>query len=163
MLAVIWKLWPAFPDNVAAMQWLTLTFAGTATGLSYLYLVTWGYTSRLASFLAGALAATSPIYLYYGTLVLSEMPFAVFTIMAMAALDRYLTVPAPRKTGKFFLGVLLAMPYLTRAIGIVFLPVGLAMIIWRRRPFFWYWLEHSRLWHPGSSGVSWPPKGGKGW
>ncbi len=45
LLSVIWKLWPSFPDNILAMQWLTLTFAGLAIGLSYLYLVM-GTTSR---------------------------------------------------------------------------------------------------------------------
>jgi hypothetical protein len=137
MLAVIWKLWPSFPENIAAMQWLTLSFAGLAIGLSYLYLVAWGYTSRSAAFLAGTLAATSPIYLSYGTLVLSEMPFAVFTLLAMLALEWYLADPFSSRWGQFFLGVLLAIPYLTRAIGIVFLPVSLALILWRRRPFFW--------------------------
>ena len=137
MLAVIWKLWPSFPNNLIAMQWLTLPFAGLATGLSYLYLVMLNYTSRPTAFLAGTLAATSPFYLYFGTVILSEMPFAVFTIVGMMALERVLRLVAFIAGPPIYSGVLLTIPYLTRAIGIFLLPVGLAIILWRRRPFFW--------------------------
>ena len=80
LLAVIWKLWPTFPGNVAAMQWLTLSSAGVFVGLTYLYLVTWGYATRPVALLAGALTATSPVFLYYGTLTLSEMPFSCLMV-----------------------------------------------------------------------------------
>jgi hypothetical protein len=161
MLAVVWKLWPSFPNNIAAMQWLALTFAGLATGLSYLYLVRSNYTSRPSAFLAAALAATSPVYLYYGTLILSEMPFAVFTLVAMMALEGYLNLSTSRRGRQFFLGVLLTIPYLTRVIGIVLLPVGLVIILWRRRPFFWVALGMSVAMLPWASWSILAPKWGE--
>ena len=137
LLAIVWKFCPTFPDNIAAMQWLTLIFSGLAAGLSYLYLVACGYASRPVALLAAALAATSPCYLYYGILPLSEMPFAVFTILAMFALERHLANPLPGRIGQTSLGILLALPYLIRTIGIVFIPAGLFLTFWSRRPVFW--------------------------
>ncbi len=137
LLAIVWKFLPTFPDNVAGMQWLTLMFSGLAAGLSYLYLVAGGYASRPVALLATALAATSPCYLYYGIVPLSEMPFAVFTILAMFVLERHVANPIPGRSGQASLGIILALPYLIRTIGIVFIPAGLFLTLWSRRPVFW--------------------------
>jgi hypothetical protein len=137
MLTMIWKLWPTFPANITIMQWMTLTFAGIFVGLAYLYLVVWGYASRSVAFLAGILIATSSNFLYYGILTLSEMPFACFMVAAMFALERYLVNPRTGIRLQLGLGVILALPLLTRAIGIVFIPAALAVIYSRRRPMFW--------------------------
>ena len=137
LLAVIWKLWPIFPANVTAMQWLTLLCAGAFVGLAYLYLVTWGYASRPIGFLASGLTATSPIFIYYGIITLSEMPFACFMMVALFALERYLVASTSGPKWQLGLGLVLTLPYLTRAIGIVFIPAALTVIFFKKRPVFW--------------------------
>jgi hypothetical protein len=137
LLAAIWKLWPIFPANVAAMQWLTLVSTGAFVGLAYLYMVTWGYATRPVAFLVGALTATSPIFLYYGILTLSEMPFACLMVALLFSLERYLVAPVKSRLGQLVLGAVLALPYLTRAIGVVFILAALAVIFFSKRRVFW--------------------------
>src|SRR5262249_14976938 len=43
VLSLIWLAWPAFPDNLVAMQGLTLLCACAFVALAYLYLVRFGY------------------------------------------------------------------------------------------------------------------------
>ena len=137
LLSVIWKIWPTFPSNIIAMQWLTLLFTGMFVGLSYLYLTTFGYSLRPVAFLTGVLTATSSVFLYYGLIPLSEMPFACFMVIAMFALERHISTPFKGWLGQLILGILLALPYLTRAIGIVFIPSALVIILLRKRPLFY--------------------------
>lgn len=106
-------------------------------GHAYLYLVNWGYAPRPVAFLAGMLGATSPVFLCYSTLTLSEMPFACLMVTALFALERHLVAPLNRRLGLLGLGVALSRPCLPRAIGVGFIPAALAVIFLRRRPVFW--------------------------
>jgi hypothetical protein len=36
LLAMVWKIWPSFPNNLFLMKWLTLVFGAATVGLSYL-------------------------------------------------------------------------------------------------------------------------------
>ena len=137
ILSIIWKIWPSFPDNLLAMQWLSLLFGGAFVGLTYLYLVAWGYASRQVAFLASALTATSPMFLDFCTKIMSEMPFAFFLIVSLFALERYLISPTNRRLVQVGLGMLLTMPYLTRSIGLVIIPAALAVIFFKKKPYFW--------------------------
>jgi len=49
VLAAVWRVWPEFPDNLLAMQGITLLCGAAAVGLVYLYLVRFGYASRGAA------------------------------------------------------------------------------------------------------------------
>ena len=46
-------------------------------------------------------------------------------ILAMWSVDKTLAIPEGRRSAQLFLGFLLALPFLTRSIGIVVAPVGL--------------------------------------
>lgn len=125
LLAVIWKIWPSFPDNLMAMQGLSLLAGAGTVALAYLFLVRFGYASRRIALIASLLCATSAFFLYFSTLTLSETPYAMISILALWAIEKQIRFPADKITLQFGLGLLLAMPFLTRVIGIMLLPAGL--------------------------------------
>ena len=137
ILALIWKLWPSFPNNLWAMQVLSLLTAGGMAGLSYLYLVRFCYCTRSVALAAGLLCATSINFVYFSTLVLSEMPFALLLLGALWALEEGVRSPQSSRIRQFFLGVLLGLPFLCRSIGITLAPVGLLVLYRQRRPLRW--------------------------
>ena len=133
LLSVIWRVWPNFPANVLAMQWLTLLMSALSMGLGYYYVVTCGYFSRPVALLAALLSATSHYLLYYSSLLLSEMPFAFFLILALFSLDRFVRSDSNRLSGKVLLTVVIVLPFLTRSIGVVLIPAAIAFLYFRRR------------------------------
>ncbi len=135
LLALIWKLWPAFPDNLLVMQWLTLLTSGVTIALAYLYLIRFHYFSRGVAAAACLLCITAPFFLYFCGLTLSEMPFAFLFILLLWTLDRHMADPDKRRSRQFLLGVILALPFLSRSIGAVFVPIGLALLISYGRPW----------------------------
>lgn len=137
ILAIIWKLWPSFPNNLVAMQALSLLAGGAVAGLAYLYLVRFGYFTRGVALGAGLLCATSINYLYFSTLTLSEMPFALLLLAALWALEEQVRAPKRSKIRQFFLGILLALPCMCRTIGVTLVPVGLFVLYRQRRPVRW--------------------------
>jgi hypothetical protein len=137
VLALIWKLWPSFPNNLLAMQALSLLAGGAVAGLSYLYLVRFGYFTRGVALAAGLLCATSMNFLYFATLTLSEIPFALLLIAALWALEKQVRAPQGSRIRQFLLGILLALPFMCRTIGISLAPVGLFVLYRHRLPLRW--------------------------
>ncbi len=137
VLALIWKLWPSFPNNLPAMQALSLLAGGAVAGLAYLYLVRFGYCTRGVALAAGLLCATSINFLYFSTLTLSEIPFALLLLAALWALEEQVRAPRSSIIRQLFLGILLALPFMCRTIGISLAPVGLFVLYRQRRPVRW--------------------------
>jgi len=92
-LAMIWKIFPSFPDNLQWMQWMSLIMGAIAVAVSYLFFVRFAYFSRAVSAAAVLLCATSPFYLFFCTACLSEIPFALSLVISMWALERHLERP----------------------------------------------------------------------
>ena len=125
LLALVWKMWPEFPQNVLLMKWLTLLCGGAAVGLCYLYLTRCDYFARSYALCSGLLCATSPMFLYYATQVLSEIPFLLLVIVALWAFDGQHEETTWRGARQFLLGILLALPFLCRTIGLTLVFAGL--------------------------------------
>jgi arylsulfatase A-like enzyme len=134
VLALVWRLWPTFPENLLAMQGLSLLAGGAAVGLAYLYLVRFGYCSRRIAVGSGLLCGTCSALLYFSTQTLSEMPFALLLLLALWALDRDLHTPTTSRLRQVFLGVLLGVPFMCRSIGVALIPVGLLLLYRAGRP-----------------------------
>ena len=134
ILAGLWKIWPDFPSNLLAMQWVTLFMAAMSVGLSYYYVSVYGYATREIALLAGLLTVTSHYFLYYSTLTLSEMPFAFFLCLALLAFERFVGNASDRAYNKILLAVILTLPFLTRSIGIVLIPVALILLFFKSSP-----------------------------
>lgn len=133
LLAVVWRMWPAFPDNIVAMQWLTLFLSACSIGLCYYYVVACGYFSRQVALIGGLLAASSHALLYYSSLLLSEMPFAFFLCAALFSLEKYVEEETHSIRDKLFLTLVIALPFLTRSIGVVLMPAAVLFLLVRRR------------------------------
>jgi hypothetical protein len=137
LLALIWYIWPAFPENLGAMQGLSLLAAATTVGAAYLYLVRFGYFSRGIAVASGLLCGTSASFLYFSSQTLSEMPFALLLLGAVWAIDRDLRTPSSTRKRQVFLGALLGLPFLCRSIGGALIPVGVLVLYRAGRPVRW--------------------------
>lgn len=135
MLAIIWKLWSSFPENLAIMQLFTLLIAAVTVGLTYLYLIRFHHFSRGIVITALLLCATSSPYLYFCGLTLSEMPFALLFIVAIWSLDRQMAKPDDRWNIQLLLGITIALPFLCRTIGFFIIPIGLMLLYGYGRPW----------------------------
>lgn len=132
ILAVIWKISPSFPGNLLLMQWVSLLSGAIAAGLSYLYLIRFGYCSRGVAAAAVALSVTLPSFLFFCTSCLSEMPFALLLVVTMWMLDRHIRTPFLSRKAQLFLGALAALPLLCRVIGLVSI-IALIFLAFRYR------------------------------
>ena len=137
LLAVVWKLWPAFPENLLVMKWLSLLVGAATIGLAYLYFVRFGYFSRPVAAAAASVCATSPIYLYFSTQTLSEIPFALLVIIALWSFEAKQQESSIGGTGQFFSGVLLALPFLCRTVGVTLVVAALVIQYRRGRSLRW--------------------------
>lgn len=137
LLATIWKVWPDFPANLLAMQLVTLSCGAAAIAIGYLYLVRFAYTDRWAAFAAGLALSTAPTVLFFATQTMSEMPFALLLVLALWQIDKSLIHPPEGGWRGTLLGVLMALPFLCRTIGIALIPISL-WLLWRNgRPWKW--------------------------
>jgi hypothetical protein len=143
LLALLWWLYPHFPENgwlLVSLPWL----CGMATAaLSYLYLVRFGYASRQLAVVALLCCLTSPTYLFHAATIMTEFPFALLWLVALWRLEMAARASPDGTTGKhswrtfFLLGLLCGLPTLCRSVGIVLVPAAL-WICWRRKlPWFW--------------------------
>ena len=167
LLSAVWKAWPAFPDNLAAMQGLTLLSAGATVALGYLYLVRFGYFSRALAASAALVCATAPFFLYFAVQTMAEMPFALLSIAALWGVEQCLAQRSAKREVRdgsnaergmrnakspdtphsalriphwqqLALGVLLALPFLCRTIGATVVVAGLWVLWLNRRPVRWH-------------------------
>jgi 4-amino-4-deoxy-L-arabinose transferase-like glycosyltransferase len=83
------------------------------------------------------LSVTSVLFLYFSTLTLSETPYALISILALRAIDRQTRLPQGKTSSEIVLGLLLALPFLTRVIGIVLVPFGLVTLYLSGRRVRW--------------------------
>lgn len=136
VLAAIWKMWPSFPANLSVMQYVSLLSGAIGLGLCYLYLVSKTSLGRASAVTVCLICVTSKQYLYFSTLTMSEPLFFLLLILALWAMDaRFLDNTG--RLGQFGTGVLWAMPFLCRTIGVV-VPLTGVLLLWKwKRPIFW--------------------------
>jgi hypothetical protein len=137
VLAIIWKLWPVFPDNLIAMQMVSLVAAAAAMALTYLYLVRFAYCSRLTAGVAVLLALSTPTVLYVSTLTLSEMLFALLLVIALWRVESELRRSSAPIAAQIVTGLILGAPYHCRTVGLPVALVAIAVLAWRRKPVLW--------------------------
>ena len=137
-LALIWRVWPVFPQNLIAMQSLSLLSGAAAIGLGYLYAVRVQGCRRMTAALGMALCATAPTFAYFSTQTLSEIPFAVGLIVALWIVAEEQTRPTTSRAREGLVGLALAIPCLLRLVGLVIV-VPMLYALWRHnRRILWY-------------------------
>jgi hypothetical protein len=137
LLSLVWRLWPHFPENLLAMQGLSLMAGAAAVGLGYLYLVRFGYFSWRIAAASGLLCATAPFMLYISTQTLSEAPFALLVLLALWALECEVRRRSSSRLQGLVLGVVFGLPFLCRTIGVALIPAGLFILYRCRRRLRW--------------------------
>lgn len=137
LLALIWMIYPIFPDNLVLMQWFTLSCGGAFVGLAYLYLVRFGYFSRGVTAASAIMTLSATQFLHLSTNIFSHIPFALLAITVLWGLEKQEEGYFRSRKMQFLLGGGLTLPFLTRTIGILFLPVAFYRMWARRRPIVW--------------------------
>lgn len=132
ILATVWTALPKFPQNLFALQLVSVFSASLFLPLSYLYLVRFSYASRVVAASAAAICVSIPGFAFFGGQVLSEMPFALSLIVCLWAMDSYCTNRYQSPIVQFLVGVAVAAPASIRLIGWV-APIASLVVLWRRR------------------------------
>lgn len=136
-LAIIWKLYPEFPQNVTIMKISTLIISAIATCIFYLYMVHFKYFQRYIAFSACLIASSLSISIFFSNNILSEFPFAFLTLIALWSIDSLIIHDTSNKGHLFLVGFLSSLPFLCRTIGGVLLPLLFLLLLWRKRPVAW--------------------------
>ncbi|MDX2152426.1 MAG: hypothetical protein SFV54_16930 [Bryobacteraceae bacterium] len=131
LLAALWKIWPAFPDNLALLRLVPLL--STAGWLLALWrLVGAGYQRPLDARWLITVTACAPLVIEVSGMPLSEPLYAFVSALALLALQK-----ASDNAGGYrhvaLSALLCAAAYHTRTIGVSLLPCALlALPPWKR-------------------------------
>src|SRR5947209_14416847 len=96
LLALLWKLGPAFPANLPLLKGLSLLCGATTLALAYLFLVRFRYTSRRAALAATLLTGTGSLILVFTMVTMAELLFAVLTLIALWRVEMAVLRPSGR-------------------------------------------------------------------
>jgi hypothetical protein len=123
LLAVVWLVSPVFPVNALALKWVAVGAMGAAALTMSLFLIRWKYASPGLTLAAGLLVWTSPFTAYFGSQILSEMPFAVALGVALWWAER---ANGGRRSVRTWLvtGGLITIPALIRVVGVSLIPAA---------------------------------------
>ena len=95
---------PSFPANLTLMLTFSLACGAAWVSLSYLFLVRFGFATRLAATAAAGVCATSAFLLYLSTQTLSEVPFALLVTLALWKTESLLEQAKTSRTREVLLG-----------------------------------------------------------
>jgi hypothetical protein len=147
VLSLAWRLGDSLESRIFAMQATTTALASLALAMAYLYCVRFRVSARGPAFAGCLLAASAPNLLFYCSQTVSEMPFLALLVLALWTTESRLRAPVgtaiagsppPSSAGRDLLaGVALALPYLSRTVGIVIPIVAIGLLARTRRPVRW--------------------------
>jgi 4-amino-4-deoxy-L-arabinose transferase-like glycosyltransferase len=128
ILAAMWKLFPVFPANLEAFQFISAAAAALWCAVSYLYLVRFRYVDRVCALAAAGVCATAPYIAYLGSLTLSDMPFALVMVVALWCAESLLEGNGGSDRGRWWrelaCGALFGVSFLFRVIGLSLIAVA---------------------------------------
>lgn len=128
LLAVVWTVFPSFPENVLALKLVPLAAACIWLVLTVKLLRALGLEDSTAWLIAFATAA-SPWVLYLSTTAMSETLFSALCFGTLLYLER--GEPGPKRA--MTAGLLAGLAILTRMMGIALIPGCAAWMISKRR------------------------------
>jgi hypothetical protein len=130
VLAVIWRAWPTFPDNLVAMQLLSCIAMTVALATYYLYSVRWGVLDRPTAAIAATVTATVPLLGYFATLPMSEGLFMLALTLALWQTERLAATEGGGWGRRVACGLALTACALLRTAGLV---IVIVMLVWLSR------------------------------
>jgi hypothetical protein len=131
-LALIWKLWPNFPQNIFPIKLFSLLVGALAIGICYLYFIRYNYSSRYIAFSSCVICATTPSFLFFATNALSEIPFLFLLLLSLWVLENSIRTFPKKQMHDFFAGILLGLCFLCRSIGVGFI-MSIIVFHYRRK------------------------------
>jgi hypothetical protein len=137
-LSVIWKLWPKFPQNIFFMKIATCIIGSLSLGFCYFYLVRFRNCPKFMAFFSCALCMTTPIFLYFSTNTLSEIPFLFLIVLTLFVMEYFAEKGWIKRWQMVLLGILISLPFLCRSIGFVLIISG-SLYLWRQKTFSKKW------------------------
>lgn len=130
-LALLWKLDPAFPQNVTLFKFANAMFLGGAAALFHAFARQRLQLGPLAAALSvGAFTACAPT-IYLTVVVLSEPMFLCGLGATLIACDRAVASGRPRDAA--LAGGAAALLSMVRTLGILVVPATLMVLAWRRQ------------------------------
>lgn len=132
VLSLLWRIWPAFPDNVVLFKFANAVFLAAGAGGVY-----WFARGRLAMGVGGAAATAlvgtaSVLMLHLSGMVLSEPLFIALLLPSLVVVER---AAEDGKLGDAVLaGLLLGLLAMIRTIGAVAVGAAVLVLLVRRRP-----------------------------
>jgi 4-amino-4-deoxy-L-arabinose transferase-like glycosyltransferase len=134
LLSLIWRA-SHFPENLAAMMWLSVAATVGFLVLSYHYLHKHGYASAWQALFVVGLAAVNWRTMILATSIYSEMVYAALSVWALHLAEDYRQEKGRAKDG-LILGIVLGLTFLTRTSGVALIgAVGIYYFIkkdWKR-------------------------------
>jgi hypothetical protein len=148
VLAGVWRLWPSFPQNGLALHSISMLAGAFSVALAYLYMVRFGYCSRAVALATGLIIATAPVVLFFSVQALSEMPFAVLLVIALWSLEYARKAERRSAARDVLVGVVVALPFLCRTVGIIVPIVGGVLLHLAGRRVRWMTLGTAAVMFP---------------
>lgn len=131
LIAVLWRLWPAFPDNLVLLKFANALLLGVAAAGTYLFAERRLGLSRPASAITALGATLSVVILLLSGMVLSEPLFLALLLPTLLLAER--AFESDRVSLAFMAGLALAILALVRTLGLFAIPAALGLLLWRRR------------------------------
>ena len=132
ILSLIWRVQPAFPDNLTLMMVLSVIAALSFLLLTRRYLVSSEYASPLQALIVVALTALNWRTVILSTSVYSEMLYAALSVGGLQLAEKHLNGKTGRMSG-MILGLLIGLAFLTRTSGIALLVALAAYSLLKRQ------------------------------
>ena len=131
VLAAVWKVMPQFPQNLNFMMFLSMMALSGFLLYASSYLLENEYVSRQSLVVVNCMTALNWRTMILATSIYSEMLFAVLTVAALYAAEKYEKEPKRLRNG-ITLGLLIGLAFLTRSSGVSLL-IAVGFYFWFRR------------------------------
>lgn len=130
-LAILWKLSPSFPENIAVFKFAnSMLLAGAAVAFYRLTKRVTSLSAGWAALIVAGFTISAPT-LILAAMVLSEPLFLVLLAIALMTCERVASTGSLKDAA--FAGLAIVFLAMCRTIGAVLLPALIIVLVWRRR------------------------------
>ncbi|MFN8581767.1 MAG: glycosyltransferase family 39 protein [Gemmatimonadaceae bacterium] len=157
-LAVLWRIWPQFPENVVLFKYANAVWLSLTAVLTYQFARQWGRLGeRAAVLMTLAFVSCAPLMLLT-VMVLSEPMFLACLVPALICCERAVRSGSGRDA--LLAGVAVGLLSMVRSLGILAVPATVAALVWRKQwraagllalaaaltvaPWQWWVAQHAR-------------------
>jgi hypothetical protein len=134
ILALVWLVNPHFPQNLLALNYITIAFTLMACGLLYIYLRQCHKFQGWLALLVVALSTSNFFFIYFYSSVMSEAPYLFFSLLTLWVFyRRHQQEPVFSSDSILLLILLSSLTFLTRVTGIAMMAaIGVWLLLNRQ-------------------------------